>query len=494
MSVDTDLRPPATRPGRPAAVLGWLRGLELFVERAPRRPSLRQVLLAVAAVVAGTVVSLLRTRGPGALNTIWAEDASNFLADAFNLGTFDAVTRSFNGYWHAIPRLLAEGASLAPIDWAPAVLSAEAALVTSLIGLFVYIASGAFFRQVPLRLLAAVPVTVAPVAIGWVENNVATLQFPLMYALFWLLLFVPTTRWGRIAMAIVVPLIALTTALAVLLLPLAVLRAIVRRDRWSWLVTVLLAAGSFVQLAAPYLGGTSRAGIGAVRLNPAWALFEYLTKGLPAAIFGDNWTYESMGIGACPQFYVPHHAEHAAVVAASWAVVVTIVVVALRRAARPAWALAVLAGGYSVLIYSASTMLLGCSANRYFVAPALLLLTAMAALLRTDRRPARAPDDGAPGDDDRGDGTPGDDDGQARSRPWLGAPVGTVAVIFLTLVTIVIAANLRTDRGRSGNLPWRQQVQIGREECQRTGEEQVKVVIQPIFGGALELNCSVLVP
>src|SRR5262249_18893761 len=187
------------------------------------------------------------TRGPGALNSIWAEDGQDFLTDAVNRSFVDAVSTPFNGYWHIGPRLLAEVAARFPIEWAPAVLSTEAALVTSVLALVVYLASGAYLRPPALRLLAAVPAALAPAGVGWVENNVATLQFPLLYGLFWVLLWVPNTVWGRLTATGVALFTAFSTPLAVIFVPLALTRLVLRRDWLAWALGGGLAAGVALQ-------------------------------------------------------------------------------------------------------------------------------------------------------------------------------------------------------------------------------------------------------
>ena len=74
------------------------------------------------------------------------------------------------------------------------------------------------------RIIAAVPVVIAPVAetmSATTANNIATLQFNAVYVCFWLLLWVPATRAGRIVAAVVVTASAASTPLTMILIPLA---------------------------------------------------------------------------------------------------------------------------------------------------------------------------------------------------------------------------------------------------------------------------------
>jgi hypothetical protein len=468
-----------------------LRAGGLFPDPGAAAPTRGGIAIGAVAVLMATALSLSRTRGPGALNSIWAEDGRNFLADALNLSVVDALTAPFNGYWHTGPRILAEIASRFPIEWAPGVLSAEAALVTSVLSLIVYVASGPYLRHPALRLLAAVPAALPAAGIGWVENNVATLQFPMLYGLFWTLLWMPRTVWGRLIAICVVPFVAFSTPLAVLFLPLALARLAVRRD---WLAAALgagLLAGVALQFGGTAVGWTTRAGIGAPRYNPIWAIGDYLTKLVPTAVFGEKWTFDRMEQGVCPEFVVSHPGEHALLVGASWLVVGALVVIGIRRC-RPAWVLAAVAAGYSVLLYSATVMTLGCAANRYFVAPALLLLTAIAALLRP--RGTGAAVDGAPGADGAVDRTAG---GAAvdRTATDSGAAVArrgrltAGALVFLTLAAIVCAANLRSDSPRSGSPRWSDLVDTARQQCVDERPPTV-VVTTTVPNWTMQVKCT----
>jgi hypothetical protein len=482
---------PAAVPPRPrrtdTSLREALRG-GLFPDPGPAAPPTRGAIAAGAiAVLVATALSLSRTRGPGALNSIWAEDGRNFLADALNLSVVDALTAPFNGYWHTGPRILAEVASRFPIEWAPGVLSAEAALVTSVLSLIVYVASGPYLRHPALRLLAAVPAALPAAGIGWVENNVATLQFPMLYGLFWTLLWVPRTVWGRLIAICVVPFVAFSTPLAVLFVPLALARLALRRD---WLAAALgagLLAGVALQFGGTAVGWTTRAGIGTPRYDPIWAIGDYLTKLVPTAVFGEKWTFDRMEQGVCPQFVVSHPGDHALLVGASWLVVAAVVVLGIRRC-QPAWPLAVVAAGYSVLLYSATVMTLGCAANRYFVAPALMLLTAIAALLR----PAvHAPSDEAPADR------------AASGNAATGAAAGgaaearrgrltTGAVVFLTLAAIVCAANLRSDSPRADSPRWSDLVDTAREQCAAAEHPPTVVITTTIPNWTMRVKCTAL--
>jgi hypothetical protein len=457
--------------------LRWLEDRELFVERPAGRLTPRRVALAGCAVAAATVLSLARTGGAGPLNTVWAEDGSHFLADAYEKSFLGALTTSFNGYWHTIPRLLASVAPLFPVTYGPAILSVEAAALTSVVALFVFVASRAYFTHPALRLLVSVPVVLATVGDGWVENNVATLQFPLLYGLFWLLLFVAQTNWGRIAQGVAVTLIALTSALAVLLVPLAIVRVVKRRDPSSWIMLAGLTIGSVIEVASPMLGGTSRSGIGTPRFNPLWGLYVYAVKGVPSAIFGENWLFVRVGQGICPPFYVGDRLVHNLLIVGAWLIIAAVFADAVRRRTGPAWGLAFVSFAGSALLFSASTMELGCPANRYFVAPALLLFAGLAALLRRERPDRTASGTGS---------------GRLFTAAQWGRPA-LLTLLITALIAVVCVANFRTDDGRGAlSARWSTAVRTARATCERDHASTATIIMQPHFGWGMVLNCSVL--
>src|ERR1700759_2130348 len=174
----------------------WLRS-NLFVQADRGRLTWRRVLAGVLFVVAGAAVSLTRTSGPGALNSIWIEDAGNFLQDALHNSVLTTLTTQMNGYYDVVPRAITAVAVAFPVAWAPGIMSAAAAAQYALFGLIVYIASGPFLRNPWLRLLIAVPAVVVPLGYTQVNNDLATVQFVALYGLFWLLLWRAGPLGGR---------------------------------------------------------------------------------------------------------------------------------------------------------------------------------------------------------------------------------------------------------------------------------------------------------
>lgn len=337
----------------------------------------------VLGVVVGTVLSLLRTTGTGPLQTIFEEDARDILTGALDTSGLTAVLTPVQGYFVVGPRLLGELATFFPVSWAAAVLSISSAVVTALLAVQVYAASGAHLRHRLARVAVAAPLLVAPVAETMfmeIHNRPVCLHFFAMYALFWVLLWTPATRAGRVGALFTVGMTGVSTALIVAYLPLAAVRALTRRDRMSVGMFGLVAAGSALQVlaATTALGGVPRTG--ASRMDPAWALGQFAEWALPVTLFGRRSAHFDPNAGV--EGFVPTNAG----ILWAWVIVALVVAVAVLGARlgflRPAWLLAAALGGHSVALLALQIMVNGWSAQRYLMAPAALLIAALVVLLR----------------------------------------------------------------------------------------------------------------
>ncbi|GIJ46654.1 hypothetical protein Val02_35400 [Virgisporangium aliadipatigenens] len=431
---------------------------------APSRPvTWRAVVLALAAVAVGTIVGVNRARGPGALNTVWAEDGSILLTDALNEPFWTAVTTPLNGYYITVPRLLGEVAAIAPISLSAVALSAIAAACAAGIALLVYVVSRAHVPSPVLRLVIAAPVVVTPVGALFTPHTIVTQQFLLLYALFWLLLWVPTTRAGRIFGVAFAVLSALTTILVVALLPLAIFRAVATRGRQAFWLLGGLVIGLAVQVGGLVSGAASRAGISHPRPDPAWALLEFVVYGLPYSVLGQKWLEPPVN-HQNGNWVNPHErpAEHAVLVLLAWVVIGLVVYLAVRRVTKPAWVLAAVAAAHAFGIFALEIMAMGYDTDSYLVdekaliwtdrylVPAMLLLTVtVVALLRPD-------------------GDPGFDPAKWPANVW---PV----VAYVTLLVVVCAVNFRHDNPRSYSQPWRKEVRAATATCKATAQKTVTI-------------------
>jgi len=386
----------------------------------------------LAFLVGAALYQAFRTPGVGAFDTVWAEDGANFLNDAVNDGPIEAITRSVNGYFHLYPRLLAEITTLFPVSWWAVVNTSLAIASTCAMAAIVYQASAAHLRRPVLRLLVAAPVALQWVANGEAVNSVATLQFCSLYTAFWLLVYVPKGRLGRIGGPIVVATAALSTILALALVPLALLRVALRRDRNSlWLAAAVVGA-VLVQGLGLATGQASRSGIGETRLDPAWVVNRYRIIQVPTTFLGEK--------------VVPTLDRNPELVLLGWAVLLAALAFAFWKALRPAWVLAGLAFALSVGLFAEEIVAMGKVPYRYLVAPAALLVTAAVALLR--------PRDAAP---------PGDGDPAGRPRLVAYAPV---AALLVLLVSVALVNYRVPHKTRTPFTPsWTAQVSQRAAEC-----------------------------
>jgi hypothetical protein len=437
----------------------------VFPQPAPERLTIRTVLLAIGAVLAGTAVCLARTTGHGPFDSMWAEDGNEFYDDALNGHATRNVAVGLNGYFVVMNRLIAEVAALAPVGWAPAIMSTSAALITAILALMVYVASGAHLRSTPVRLLVAVPVIACPTGTLSTINNVATLQFVALYAAFWMLLWTTSGRFDRALALSFIAVTGLNTVLTVVLLPLALLRLYALRGRYALLLVGAVTVPVAVQLYGLAAGITSRAGISRPRLDPVWGLLEYLLWAVPYSILGERWLAPpAKGLNRfsdVPATQNPY--VHTVLILGAYLVVLVAVVLAVRRFTRPAWGLVAVAGGQSVLVFAAEVMSYGYAyhdksflmsetallwTDRYLVPVTLLLIVTMTALLvprpadPTDRRPV------------------------LRVAPILG---------YAALVLLITLANLRPTSPRSVVPSWSAEVAKARATCQTTNAWTVRV-------------------
>jgi hypothetical protein len=401
----------------------------LFAPAPDLRVGLGHGLLAVAAILAGAVVSLARQPGIGALDTVWAEDGQIFLTGAVNDSLPEALATSYAGYFHLVPRLLAELAAATPASWDALVIAVSAAAVTAVLAVLVYVASAAHLPSRIARVVAATVVLVAPLAQNDVPNSIANLHWPALYALFWVLLWAPS-RWpGRAVAVATVALVVTSDILVVALLPLAIVRLAVRRDRYSAVLATVFAAGVALQLLGLLAGTSSRE----TDFNPVRAAIGYVLRAVPGALVGTRW------LG-----YDHTSARWLVLAAVAWLLVLAAVLVAWRRLTRPAWTLAAVAAFHSVALYVLPVFLSGTATERYALAPAMLLVVAMLALLPP---------------------------GLSRS--------GAAGLVFVTLLAVVCAVNLRLPNARADGPSWGEELDRARLECSEPDAVAARLRLPP---------------
>jgi hypothetical protein len=415
--------------------VNWLR-TDLFRRTDSGPVGWRKILLAFGCLVAATAISISRTVGPGSLNTIWIEDAKFLLNQGLNMPAWQAISSPISSYYQEPARLITEAALRAfPLSWVPGVMSIAAAAEYAMYGLVAYIASGPHLRSPWLRLLIAAPVCAMPLAYTQVNNDLVTVQFFGLYGAFWTVLWIPGTRAGRILSPIVMATVSWTAVLSVVLAPLIIARLIVDRSKNTWCLAILWVTGVWLQFSETILGQGHHNEYGDNGLF--WVLRHYLTRVIPRALFGER----SLGgsgndyRGNPAALHVINHHAHDALIACAWLLVLIAIAIAVSRFTDPNWTLAVVAGLFSVGIFLEETLInMPVVQARYVIAPALLLYTALVALLRPRQVPAAA-----------GAGAAGRIGPAVR---WL--PVAGVAVLLAVAVTL----NFRVTNGRTTSPAW----------------------------------------
>lgn len=442
----------------------WLRSA-LFRESRSGRLTWQRLLAGTLFVAAGAAVSLARTSGPGALNTTWIEDAGNFLQDALNHSVLTTLTTQVNGYYEFVPRAVTAIAVAFPVGWAPGIMSAFAAVEYALFGLIAYIASGPHLRSPWLRLLIAAPACVVPLGYTQVNNDLATVQFIALYGLFWLLLWRPATRAGQVCAPLVMLSTTVTSILPILFAPLVAARLIADRSKTAIAVAVCWAGGLLVQWTVQWRGMSNRSN--GLFTNPLWILGNYVTRTVPRALFGE------LALGGPGTNYagspiplsIPDMAVHQALVWGACAIVVVVVVIALGRLTAPDWPLAVTALVFSVGLFVGEIVdNYQIVQPRYVIAPALLLYTAIVAMLRprgvTDDASLAGEPDGVPS---------GDVPATAASRGLRFVVAWAPVTMFTLLLAVVVGFNFRVVNTRSESPPWTAVVAAARQTCMNPG-------------------------
>jgi hypothetical protein len=465
------LGPTATADGfgylsRLASLPEWLRSA-LFLQSCAGRPGWRKILAAVAFVIAGAAVSLARTAGPGALNTIWIEDAGDFLQDALHQSVMTTLTTQMNGYYDLVPRAVTAIAVTFPLTWTPGIMAVGAALEYALYGLIAYIASGPHLRSPWMRLLIAAPACLIPFGYTQVNNDLATEQFVAIYGIFWLLLWRPVTLGGRLAAPAIMLGTTLSSILPILLAPLVAARLIADRSKTSIAVAVCWGAGLLAQWTIQWRGMSNRSS--SLFTSPLWIVGNYFSRVVPRALFGELALGGpgTNGEGHPLPLHISNMALHDALVLGACAIVVAVVVVALARLTAPNWPLAITAMTFSVVVFIGEIVdNLQIVQPRYVIAPALLLYTAIVAMLRPrgvtgETFPAVEPE-----------GVLG---GEALATAARRGPRSAVAAawtpvtVFALLLAVVIGFNFRVFNNRSESPPWTAVVTIATHECMKPG-------------------------
>jgi hypothetical protein len=220
------------------------------LEWARSRPLLAAAVQ-IAAVAVGAIVLLGRIPGTPAWDGIYAEDLGIFLRNALQHPW--QLLIPYAGYMQLVPQTLGQIAALLPLQDAAAFFAVAGALIASACALFIFHASTGHIQSPVLRALLALAVVLLPVAPLEIADSGVNTPWYLMMALFWAILWRPSTRTGMALAALIAFLTVTSNTLAVVFAPLLLLR-IIALPRWrEHAVTIGFALGALCQ--APYVLG-----------------------------------------------------------------------------------------------------------------------------------------------------------------------------------------------------------------------------------------------
>jgi hypothetical protein len=196
-----------------------------------------------------------------------------------------------------------------------------------------------------------------------------------------------------------------------------------------------------------------------------WVLRHYLTRVIPRALFGER----SLGgsgndyRGNWAPLHVLNAHAHDALIVCAWLLVLVAIAIAVSRFTDPNWTLAGVAALFSVCVFLEETLInMPVVQARYVIAPALLLYTALVALLRPRQVPAASSESTAgrwlPGVSSPGRWLPG----VGTMVRWL--PVTGLAVLLAVAVTL----NFRVTNGRTTSPAWTSVVASATRACGTT--------------------------
>lgn len=170
------------------------------------------------------------------------EDGAIFFADSFNLPFYYSITQPYAGYYHLVPRLIAEAAQLAPLSFAPAFYCGFALFINAFclswfaLPYFRYIISSDFLRMLFVFMLPLLPNGGSIVILAYV-------QWPLLIWCVWVsLMEYPTAKWLQISVLAIYLLAIPTIAMQIILLPIWLFR-LVYADSISekkWIFTIVI--------------------------------------------------------------------------------------------------------------------------------------------------------------------------------------------------------------------------------------------------------------
>ena len=195
------------------------------------RPRLIRGALLVSWLVFAVAVQLARSARQPLWNVIWAEDGRFLYGEARAKPWSSTLFEPLAGYLQVVARFWSAIAAQFPVEQAALVISVTAALTAALLSVYVYVASGDVLPRTWQRCAVAALVVLHPATGYEVNSALNNVHWYLLFAAFWACVGLRTSRRRLAADTVVVVLATLSDPLALLLLPVAIFRAVRLRAR-----------------------------------------------------------------------------------------------------------------------------------------------------------------------------------------------------------------------------------------------------------------------
>lgn len=315
------------------------------------------------------LIGFFRLGSTSLRGVVWGEDGSVFLQGAHEHSLWGVLFKPYRGYAHVVPRLIAEPISHLPLAWQGLAICVAAAVVQALVALLAYHVVRARLTGRFAAAMAALAVAAVPV--GWeVVDNVANSQWFLLAAVVLAPLWSPS-RWpGRIGSAVAMAAAAASSPFAAVGVALACLVALCRR---TWQAAGIAAAGLAGLLAQAIVIKTSpqRPALGtAHHAGP-------LAPGFIRRVVGDA----TLGVARHSAPESPSVLIGLVVAAALVCGILVLARAGLRgQLVTPVVLLVFAFVVYALPVYLSNTDTAMVGPTRYYVASAILFLTAVAIL------------------------------------------------------------------------------------------------------------------
>lgn len=201
--------------------------------------------------------ALVISRRPDAVfhAQFWNEDGHVFFADAYNFGWWSALFRTYEGYYHALPRIGADIALLFPLQLAPLVLNLIAICVQVAPVNLLLSSRLSMWGSLRTRMLLAGVYLALPNSFE-IDATITNSQWVLALISFLLLTALPPPKTvGRILDACAQVICGLSGPFCIFLSPIALFLAWKHRERQRWVTAAILCGASLVQAWSLLNGG-----------------------------------------------------------------------------------------------------------------------------------------------------------------------------------------------------------------------------------------------